>query len=113
MMEPRQADVWMADLDPTRGHEQAGKRPVLVISEDVFNGSPAGLVVILPITSKSKGIRSHVPVAPGETGLRTQSFVICEQPRTIARERLGKRIGRINDGLLGNVQGWLRVLLGL
>lgn len=113
MAEPLQCEIWMADLDPTRGHEQAGKRPVLVVSADTFNASPAGLVVILPITSKVKGIRAHIPVEPGPSGLRTKSYVICEQPRTIAKERLGKRLGKLPAAVLPQIQLWLRVLLGL
>src|SRR5690348_656161 len=68
-VEPSRGQVWMADLDPTKGHEQAGKRPVLVVSADVMNLGPAGLVVVLPITSKGKGIPTHVPVDPPEGGL--------------------------------------------
>lgn len=113
MTEPLQGDIWMADLDPTRGHEQAGKRPILIVSADTFNASPAGLVVAVPITSKSKGIRAHVPVEPGSSGLRTKSFIIGEQPRTISKDRLAKRLGAIPDAQLGEVQLWLKVLLDL
>src|SRR5687768_4388167 len=95
MAEPMQSEIWMADLDPTRGHEQAGRRPVLVVSADTFNASPAGLVVIVPITSKSKGIRAHLPIEPASTGLRTKSYVISEQPRTISKDRLGKHVGKV------------------
>ena len=51
MTTPLRGEVWLVDLDPTRGREQAGKRPALVISTNEFNGSPADLVVIVPITS--------------------------------------------------------------
>jgi len=46
---PSRGDVWLIDLNPTRGHEQAGVRPALVLSEDTFNHGPAGLSVLLPI----------------------------------------------------------------
>lgn len=113
MVDPLRAEIWMADLDPTRGHEQAGRRPVLVISADHFNGSPAGLVVVLPITSKGKNIRSHVPLEPGTTGLKTKSFVICEQPRTIAKDRIGKRVGQVAKPAMLQVEHVLRILLEL
>jgi mRNA interferase MazF len=45
-------EIWLADLNPSRGHEQAGKRPCLIISVNMFNQGAAGLVVVLPITSK-------------------------------------------------------------
>ena len=64
MSVPRRGEIWMTDLDPTRGHEKAGKRPALVVSADMFNRGPAGLVVVLPLTSRAKGIRSHVPLIP-------------------------------------------------
>jgi mRNA interferase MazF len=58
------ADIYLADLDPTRGHEQAGKRPVLIISEDLFNSGPADLVIAIPLTSVVRSISSHVLVSP-------------------------------------------------
>jgi mRNA interferase MazF len=47
---PNRGEIWLADLNPTRGHEQAGARPVLIISTDPFNYGPAGLVFVLPLT---------------------------------------------------------------
>ena len=57
---PARGEVWLADLNPVRGHEQAGRRPVLVVSEDLFNRGPAGLAIVLPMTSTLRGIPSHV-----------------------------------------------------
>ena len=73
MATPLRGEIWMIDLDPTRGHEQAGKRPALIVSDDVFNSGPAGLVIVLPLTTKSKGVRSHVAVQPPEGGLRNRA----------------------------------------
>ena len=113
MADPLRAEVWTADLEPTRGREQAGKRPVLVVSTDGFNHSPAELVVILPITSKGKGIPWHVPVSAPEGGLTRTSFVMCEAIRCVARERLARRLGEISDWTLAEVEKRLRVLLEL
>lgn len=63
MYEPSRGEVWLVDLNPVRGHEQTGRRPSLVISVDGFNYGPAGLVVIIPITTKAKGIPFHVIVS--------------------------------------------------
>jgi len=52
--QPSRGEVWIVDLDPTKGHEQAGRRPCLVISVDIFNQGPADLVVVLPMTTKRK-----------------------------------------------------------
>lgn len=68
MNEIRRGDVWLADLSPTIGREQAGLRPVLVISSDFFNQGFAELVFAVPVTSKNKSIRSHIAVAPPEAG---------------------------------------------
>jgi mRNA interferase MazF len=84
-------EVWLADINPVRGHEQAGKRPCLVISVDLFNQGASGLIVVLPITSKEKGIPFHVELNPPEGGLKVQSFVKCEDVRSISVERLEKR----------------------
>lgn len=103
----------MVDFDPTKGHEQAGRRPALVISVDTFNSGPAELVIVLPITSKSKGIRSHVEVNPPEAGLTVKSFIKCEDVRSVAKERLSRRRGSVSSQTMGAVEYRLRVLLGL
>ncbi len=90
---PARGDVWMVDLNPTRGHEQRGTRPALVVSVDLFNARPAGLVVVLPITSKAKSIRTHVPVNPLEAGLTLPSDIKCEDIRSVSEERLIRRLG--------------------
>ena len=112
MAGPFRGEIWNADLDPTRGREQAGKRPVLVVSTDRFNEGPAELVVVLPITSKAKGIPWHVALAAGgSTGLRTNSFAMVEAIRCISRERLAKRLGEITRAVMGEVETRLQILL--
>jgi mRNA interferase MazF len=114
MASPFRGEIWNADLDPTRGREQAGRRPVLVISTDRFNEGPAELVVIVPITSKAKGIPWHVTVKPGgTTGLRTESFAMVEAIRCVSRERLTKRLGEVPGAIMGEVEQRLRILLEL
>lgn len=76
MPEPSRGDVWLVTLDPTRGHEQAGRRPGLVLSVDLFNHGPAGLVVMLPISTVAKGIPFHFEVNPPEGGLKAEE--LCE-----------------------------------
>ena len=81
-------EVWLASLDPTRGHEQAGRRPVVIVSDDLFNRSPAGLVIVLPMTTRLRAVRSHVVLEPPEGGLKSTSVIQCEAVRSIAVERL-------------------------
>ena len=66
MSAPARGEVWLADLSPERGHEQAGRRPVLVVSEDLFNRGPAGLAIVLPMTSVVCNVPTHVPIVPPE-----------------------------------------------
>ena len=111
--QPVRGEVWAADLNPTRGREQAGHRPVVVISEDVFNQGPAGLVVVLPVTSTDRGIPIHVPIEPPEGGLKNRSVILCDAVRSIAKERLTRRWGRISPTTLAAIEDRLRILMGL
>ena len=113
MSQPLRGEIWLVMLDPTIGREQAGTRPALVISDDLFNQSHAELVVVLPITSKSKGIRSHVPVSPPEGGLNVTSYVKCEDVRSISIQRLGRRLGKVTAKTMDEVENRLRFILAL
>jgi mRNA interferase MazF len=113
MPTPLRGELWMIDFDPTRGHEQAGKRPALIVSDDLFNTGPAKLVIVLPLTTKSKGVRSHVGVQPPEGGLRKTSFIKCEDVRSVAVERLGRRMGSVSPATMEAVAFRLRILMDL
>lgn len=113
MANPSRGEVWMADLGHTKGHEQAGRRPVVVISEDIYNQGPAGLVVVLPLTSTVRGIPIHVPVKPPEAGLKIPSVVLCDAIRSVSMERLDLQLGRVSSATMQAVEDRLRVLLDL
>jgi len=100
---PTRGEIWLVDLNPIRGHEQAGKRPCLIVSVDLFNQSPAELVIVLPISTKGKGIRTHVRIDPPEAGTRETCFIKCEDVSSISTERLTVQA----------VEDRLRILLGL
>jgi mRNA interferase MazF len=106
-------EVWLVNFDPTRGREQAGKRPALVVSTNGFNKSPAELVVVIPITSKDKKIPWHVPVEPPEGGTKTKSFIMCEAVRSISKERMVERWGIVSTTILHEVDDRLRILMDL
>lgn len=112
-IQPARREVWLVNLDPTKGREQAGRRPALILSVDQFNHGPAGLVVVIPITSKAKGIPFHVSVNPPEGGLSQLSFIKCEDLRSISKERLIQRLGVVIDQTMDEVEDRLRILLGL
>ena len=110
---PSRGDVWVVNLNPTRGHEQAGVRPAVVVSVDIFNRGPAELVVLLPMTTTARGIPLHVAVDPPEGGVRQRSFIKCEDIRSVAVERLVERWGTLAAGTMAAVEDRLRILLGL
>jgi len=113
MDNPLRGEIWLIDLNPTRGHEQAGKRPALMVSVDLFNQGPAGLVVVIPVTAKEKGIPLHVEIKSPEGGLNKRSFVKCEDIRSVAKERLVQKLGRVTQNTMAFVEDRLRILLGL
>lgn len=113
MIGPSRGEVWLASLDPTRGHEQAGRRPVLVVSEDLFNRGPAGLLIALPLSSALRGVPSHVVVEPPEGGLKNTSAIMCEAVRSISRERLVVRWGAVSGATMRQVEDSLRILMRL
>lgn len=113
MPAPARGEVWWIDLDPTVGRGQAGRRPALVISEDLFNAGPAELAVVLPLTSKPKGVQWHVAVQPPEGGLTVPSFVKCEDVRSVSVRRFTRRLGAVGVRTMAAVEDRLRILMGL
>lgn len=115
MPDPLRGEVWVADLNPTRDHEQAGRRPVLVVSVDEFNRGSAGLVAILPMTSTIRPIPLHVIVQPPEGGLKVQSRVLCDAIRSISKGRLlehwGNSLPRDDAGSGRATPGSARVVI--
>jgi mRNA interferase MazF len=113
-MSARRREVWLADVDPVEGHEQAGRRPALVLSVDSFNASRADLVTVLPITSKARPNNPfRVEVRPPEGGLSAVSYVMGEQTRTVSSRRLVKALGTVSESTMTKVADVVRVVLGL
>lgn len=110
---PRRGEVWHARLDPVTGHEQGGERPCLVVSDDRFNQSRAGLVVVVPITRTERGLASHVRIGPPEGGLKAVSFVMCESVRSISKQRLQVRWGKVSAKTMTAAEDRLRLLMSL
>ncbi len=113
MAYPHRGEIWLADLRPTRGREQAGRRPVLVLSVDFFNAGPADLVVVLPLTSTQRDIPLHVNVRKGDGGTRNDSAILCEAIRSVSKDRLISRLGMLSHEVMAEVEDRLRILLDL
>jgi mRNA interferase MazF len=111
--DPLRGEIWVVDLNPTRGREQQGTRPALILSTDVFNRGPAGLIVVLPITGTARGIPMHVRIDPPEGGVKKVSYVKCEDVRSISKERLGRRWGRVSPSTVAEIEDRVRILLEL
>lgn len=111
MTKPSRGQVWFVNLDPTIGREQAKKRPCLILSADQFNRGPAGLLIVVPLTSKKRNIPFHVDVYPPAGGLSVASFIMCEQVRSISVHRLINYIGEVTDSTLYAVEDILKMLL--
>ena len=107
-------DVWLVDLNPAIGHEQAKCRPCIIISPEIFNLGPANLVVVVPITSTYRQLSWFVQIDPPEGGLTKTSYAICNQIRTVSKKRLvGKKLGSLQQKTMNQIEMRLRILLEL
>jgi len=79
--QPLRGEVWQVQFSPTKGREQDGSRPAMIISVDKFNQGPAELVIAVPITRTHRQIASHVFVPKGEAGLDSDSYIMVEAVR--------------------------------
>jgi mRNA interferase MazF len=88
-------DIVWADLNPTQGREQAGRRPVLVLSQDVFNNH-SGTVIAVALSSKPQPAGFPLTLELTHPRLPKKSWVKISQIRTLSIERLGRKIGRVS-----------------
>jgi mRNA interferase MazF len=89
-------EIRWADLNPTRGREQAGLRPVLILSHDIFN-ERSGTVIAVAITSQSQKAGFPLTLELKSGNLPKQSWVKISQIRTLSIERIGKLIGKTSQ----------------
>jgi len=104
-------DIRWADLSPVRGREQAGRRPVLVLSQDVFN-QRSGTVVAVALTSQPSRAGFPLTLELTSSRLPKRSWVKISQVRTLAAERIGKRLGRASAEELAQVIEGLNEIIG-
>ena len=104
-------DIRWADLNPIRGHEQAGERPVLILSHDVFN-ERSGTVIAVALTSQEPRAGFPLTLELHAPGLPKRSWAKIGQIRTLSTERIGRRLARVADEELARVVEGLNEILG-
>ena len=104
-------EIRWADLNPVRGHEQAGRRPVLILSHDVFN-QRSGTVIAVALTSREPHAAFPLTLACGAKGLPARSWIKISQIRTLAVERIGGLLGRAAEEEVDRVVEGLNEIIG-
>lgn len=104
-------EIRWAELNPVRGKEQAGRRPVLVLSQDVFN-ERSGTVIAMALTSQPPRAGFPLTLEVQSKGLPKRSWVKISQIRTLAVERLGQRLGKVGSEELAQVIEGLNDIIG-
>ena len=100
----RQKEIWYANLSPTKGREQSGHRPVVIISGNMLN-KYLDVVIACPLTSKIKNYKGNVVLKPsGSNGLDSKSEILIFHIRSISKNRLVKKIGSITETELSTVK---------
>lgn len=104
-------DILWADLNPVRGHEQAGRRPVVVLSRDVFN-KRSGTVIAMAVTSQPPRAKYPFSLELEGVDLPERSWVKISQIRTLSFDRLGSKLGRVSSEQLNLLIEGLTEILG-
>ena len=109
---PERGEVWLVNWNPARGSEQAGKRPALVIQNDIGN-EKAPTTIVAAISSSVRIYPMNVEVKPPDGGLDRPSIIKTSQILTVARQRLGKRLGRLSRVRMDDVDKAIKLSLAL
>jgi mRNA interferase MazF len=104
-------EIRWADLEPTRGREQAGKRPVLILSQDVFN-ERSGTVVAVALTSQPQRAGFPLTLELRSRNLPKRSWVKISQIRTLSVERIGERLARATSEEIDQIVEGLNEIIG-
>jgi mRNA interferase MazF len=110
----QRGSVVLVGLDPTRGHEQRGTRPCIVVSDtDVTEDQRFPLVAVVPISSTAGEGAFYPALAPGRSGLRRRSYALVDQVRSIDKRRVARVFGRLDAHELAAIDEGLLLFLGL
>ncbi len=107
----KQREIWYADLNPSQGREQAGYRPVVVISGNVLN-KYLDIVIACPLTTKIKNYKGNLVLQPDrQNGLSEPSEVLVFHIRSLSKSRLVKKLGTITQSQLNEIRQGLQDIL--
>ncbi len=106
------AVVWV-QLHPTRGREQVGTRPAVVLCSDAYLDAVPDLAIVVPVTTRDRGWPHHVRLTGAELSLDRASFAMTEQPRAISRSRVTRSAGRVDAQTMNTITEWIRDFLDL
>jgi mRNA interferase MazF len=107
----KQCDIWYADLNPVKGSEQKGLRPVVIISGNLLNQF-LPIIIACPLTAKIKNYKGNLILEPDQiNGLSEKSEVLTFHIRSISKERLTKKVGTITEEQLGIIKLTLNDIL--
>ena len=109
---PKRGEVWLVNWNPARGSEQAGKRPALIIQNDIGN-EKAPTTIVATISSSVRIYPMNVEVKPPDGGLDRPSIIKTSQILTVARQRLEKRLGRLSRVRMDDVDKAIKLSLAL
>jgi mRNA interferase MazF len=110
----RRGDIWLADLNPIRGSEQAGTRPVLIFQNDAINAFTT-TVLAIPLTTNLRraALPSCVQLVKGEGGLMSDSVALCHQLRVLDKSRLLRKIGAVSQETIAAMESCVLFTLGI
>lgn len=106
-----QGEIWYANLNPIKGSEQAGHRPVVIVSGNMLNAH-LGIVIVMPLTTKIKNYKGNIVLNPNKSnGLDKNSEILIFHIRSLSKEGLTKKIGRVSKNELDELKQGLDDIL--
>jgi mRNA interferase MazF len=113
-MRAKRGAIWLATLNPTRGSEQAGTRPVLIFQNDVISKYTATILAI-PLTTNLRraGLPSCIQISKGEGGLSSDSVALCYQLRVLDKTRLLKKLGAVTEQVISATENCVMFTMGM
>ena len=110
----RRGEIWLADLNPIRGSEQAGVRPVLIFQNDLVSKfSTTALTIPLTTNLRRASLPTCVQISKGDGGLASDSVALCHQLRVLDRMRLQRKLGSVRQSTLLTIESVVLFTLGI